>query len=147
MPMNNYFIDTSALFKRYIPEAGTDILDDIFKDIGTFYISDVTIIEVISNLKRKNEITKELSNSIYKKIKSEFFNDIASGNLKITGILSETIIEAINLIDKKYLTPLDSIQLAAALQLNAKNGDTVFVCSDKKLCTLAEKYGLKSLLI
>lgn len=147
MPMNNYFIDTSALFKRYIPEAGTDILDDIFKDIGTFYISDVAIIEVISNLKRKNEITKELSNSIYKKIKSEFFNDIASGNLKITGILSETIIEAINLIDKKYLTPLDSIQLAAALQLNAKNGDTVFVCSDKKLCTLAEKYGLKSLLI
>jgi len=145
--MNNYFIDTSALFKRYIPEAGTDILDDIFKNSGSFYISDVTIIEVISNLKRKNEITKELSNSIYKKIKSEFFNDIASGNLKITGILSETIIEAINLIDKKYLTPLDSIQLAAALRLNAKNGNTVFVCSDKKLCTLAEKCGLESLLI
>ena len=145
--MNNYFIDTSALFKRYIPEAGTDILDDIFKNSGSFYISDVTIIEVISNLKRKNEITKELSNSIYKKIKSEFFNDIASGNLKITGILSETIIEAINLIDKKYLTPLDSIQLATALRLNAKNGNTVFVCSDKKLCTLAEKCGLESLLI
>ena len=58
--MNNYFIDTSALFKRYIPEAGTDILDDIFKDIGTFYISDVTIIEVISNLKRKNEIGQRI---------------------------------------------------------------------------------------
>jgi len=145
--MNNYFIDTSALFKRYIPEAGTDILDDIFKNSGSFYISDVTIIEVISNLKRKNEITKELSNSIYKNIKSEFFNDIASGNLKTTGILSETIIEAINLIDTKYLTPLDSIQLAAALRLNAKNGNTVFVCSDKKLCTLAEKCELKSLLI
>jgi predicted nucleic acid-binding protein len=145
--MNNYFIDTSALFKRYIPEAGTDILDDIFKNNGNFYISDVTIIEVISNLKRKNEITKELSNSIYKKIKSEFFNDIASGNLKTIGILSETIIEAINLIDTKYLTPLDSIQLATALRLNAKNGNTVFVCSDKKLCTLAEKCGLGSLLI
>jgi uncharacterized protein len=145
--MNNYFIDTSALFKRYIPESGTAALDEIFKDSGIFYISDVTIIEVISNLKRKNEITKELSNSIYKKIKSEFFNDIACGNLKTTGVLSETIIEAINLIDTKYLTPLDSIQLASALQLNTKSGNTVFVCSDKKLCTLAGKLGLKSLLI
>ena len=66
---------------------------------------------MISNLKRKNEITKELSNSIYKKIKSEFFNDIASGNLKTAGILSETIIEAINLIDTKYLTPVSYTHL------------------------------------
>jgi len=145
--MNNYFIDTSALFKRYIPEKGTEQLDNIFKQSGTFYISDITIIEVISNLKRKNEITGELDIYVYKKIKKEFFNDIAQGNIQILSILSETIIEAVGLIDKKYLTPLDSIQLATALQLNLKLQSIVFVCSDNKLAKTAEKCGIKTLII
>jgi len=97
--MNNYFIDTSALFKRYIPEQGTGQLDDIFKQDAEIYISDITIIEVISNLKRKNEITKELKNSVYKKIKSEFFNDIALGKIKTSGVISSTIIKAVDLLD------------------------------------------------
>ena len=98
--MNNYFIDTSALFKRYIPEQGTGQLDDIFKqDAAVIYISDITIIEVISNLRRKNEITKELDNSVYKKIKSEFFNDIALGKIKTSGVIPSTIIEAVDLLD------------------------------------------------
>ncbi len=145
--MNNYFIDTSALFKRYIPEHGTDEIDNIFSQDGTFYISDLTIIEVISNLKRKNEITKELDETLYKKIKSEFLNDIAQGIIKTLGILSDTIIEAINLIDQRYLTPMDSLQLAAALQLSSEFENMIFICSDKKLGTLAEKCGLKSLII
>ncbi|MHB1375859.1 MAG: type II toxin-antitoxin system VapC family toxin [Candidatus Humimicrobiaceae bacterium] len=145
--MSNYFIDTGALFKRYIPEKGTEQLDNIFKQSGTFYISDITIIEVISNLKRKNEITGELDTCVYKKIKKEFFNDIAQGNIQILSVLSETIIEAVDLIDKKYLTPLDSIQLAAALQLNLKLQNIVFVCSDKKLAKTAEKCGIKTLIM
>ena len=145
--MNNYFIDTSALFKRYIPEQGTEELDNIFKQDAAFYISDVTIIEVISNLKRKSEITKELDENLYKKIKSEFYNDIAHENIKTVSVLSKTIIEATNLIDKRYITPLDSLQLATALQLNSENGNIIFICSDKKLFILAEKCGLKSLLI
>jgi predicted nucleic acid-binding protein len=145
--MNNYFIDTSALFKRYISEQGTEQLDNIFKQGSTFYISDITIIEVISNLKRKNEIARELDNTIYAKIKSEFFNDIAQGIIKASGVLSATIIEAISLIDESYLTPLDSIQLATALQLNFELQNIVFVCSDKKLAKLAEKYGMETLII
>lgn len=145
--MCDYFIDTSTLFKRYIPEEGTEELDNIFKQAKTFYISDITIIEVMSNLKRKNEISKELSDEVYKNIKSEFLRDIADGNLKTSGIVSGTIIEAINLIDQKYVTPIDSIQLATALQLNKEPGNIVFVCSDKKLEALARKYGLKSVII
>ncbi|MBC8389356.1 MAG: type II toxin-antitoxin system VapC family toxin [Actinobacteria bacterium] len=145
--MSNYFVDTSALFKRYILEEGTEKIDDIFKQGGTFYISDITIIEIISNLKRKNEISKELDYTVYKKIKSEFFNDIAVGNIKTSSITSRIIIEAINLIDQIYITPMDSVQLAAALQLKAERGHMVFICSDKKLATLAEKCGLQSLII
>ncbi len=145
--MDNYFIDTSALFKRYIPEEGTEKLDDIFKKGGNYFISNITIIEVISNLKRKNEITGELDDTVYKKVKREFFNDIAQGNIKTQDVLSNTIIEAVSLIDKNYLTPIDSIQLAAAIQLRSEKGNVFFVCSDKKLNNLAVKHGLSSLLV
>lgn len=146
--INNYFIDTSALFKRYFPERGTEQIDDIFNEANsTFYISDITIIEIVSNLKRKNEITRELNNEIYSKIKKEFFNDIAHENIKTVGIFSENIIKAITLIDKKYVTPLDSIQLATALQLNSELQNIVFVCSDKKLSDLAQEYGIKTIII
>jgi len=145
--MSNYFVDTSALFKRYIPEEGTEKIDDIFKQGGTFYISDITIVGIISNLKRKNEISKELDDAVYKKIKSEFFSDIAAENIKTSSITSRIIIEAINLIDQTYVTPVDSVQLAAALQLKAEQGNMIFICSDKKLGILAEKCGLQSLII
>jgi len=146
--MNNYFIDTSALFKRYFPEQGTRQIDDIFNGAdSTFYISDITIIEIMSNLKRKNEITRELNNEIYSKIKKEFFNDIALENIKTVDVFSENIINAVTLIDKKYITPLDSIQLATALQLNSELQNIVFVCSDKKLTDLAEEYGIKTIII
>jgi len=145
--MCDYFIDTSALFKRYIPEEGTGELDVIFKNAKTFYISDITIIEVLSNLKRKNEISKEISKEVYQNIKSEFLRDIADGNIRTTAVVSATIIEVINLLDQEYITPIDSIQLSAALKLNTDPANTVFVCSDRKLEALARRHGLKSVII
>lgn len=145
--MNNYFIDTSALFKRYIPEPGTDELDNILNQEGIFYISELTIIEVISNLKRKNEISGEIDKELYEKIKSEFFNDIAEEKIRTARISSDTIIEAINIIDQNYITPIDSLQLAAAVQIKSEWGNVVFICSDEKLGNLAEKHGLEVLVI
>jgi len=42
---------------------------------------------------------------------------------------------------------MDSLQLATALQLSSEKGNIVFICSDKRLGILAEKCGLKSLII
>jgi len=52
-PVTNYLIDTSTLFKRYINEPGTKKLDELFSTAGTFFISALTIVELISNLKRR----------------------------------------------------------------------------------------------
>jgi len=145
--MISYFIDTSALFKRYVPEQGTEEMDIIFSQDAAFHILDITIVEFISNLKIKNEITGELDEDLYKKIKSELFADITGEKIKTEGVISDTIIEAINLLDKNYITPLDSLQLAAALKLQSEKGNVIFLCSDKKLFGLAEKCGLKPLFI
>jgi hypothetical protein len=53
----------------------------------------------------------------------------------------------VNLLDKDYLTPIDSIQLSSALHLKNETGKTFFVCSDRKLGILANKKDLETIII
>jgi predicted nucleic acid-binding protein len=145
--MNSYFIDTSSLFKRYIYEPGTEKLDSLMGKKAFFYISNLTIVEIVSNLKRKKDITKEIDKSIYLNIKREFFNDISRGILRMVDFASDIIINSINILDLDYVTPTDSIQLSSALYLKNEIGTIFFVCSDKKLGILAQKKGLETIII
>lgn len=120
--MNSYFIDTSSLFKRYIYETGTEKLDNLMSKKAFFYISNLTIVEVVSNLKRKKDITKEIDKDIYLNIKREFFNDISSGTLKMVDFASDIIINTISILDTDYITPIDSVQLSSAMYLKKKQG-------------------------
>jgi len=88
-----------------------------------------------------------LDNYSSSKIKSAFFNDIAQGILKTYSVTPEIIIRAIEILDSKYLTPLDSIQVATTLQIEHEKGSIIFVVSDKKLCSFVQQYGLKCLFI
>lgn len=40
-----YFLDTSALFKRYMQEKGSDIVDELFKEENLLFISSITLCE------------------------------------------------------------------------------------------------------
>ena len=90
--MNNYFIDTSALFKRYISEPGTEKIDTLFEGEGLLIISHLTMVEFISNLKRLLDVDKVLDNDLFNAIKSVFLNDIADGIIKVEAVTSLNII-------------------------------------------------------
>ena len=136
-----FFIDTSALFKRYQVEEGTEKICQIIenKDQSVF-ISSITIIEVISNLKRLFEIDKITTEEQFHFQRSFFYQDIDNFDIKVFDITPEDIIRADNLILKKYMKPVDSIQLAIALNLPADN--LTFVCADQNLCEIAKAEGL-----
>lgn len=52
--MPSYFVDTSALVKRYLPETGSEWILDLFERDGvTFGISSITVVELASTLGRK----------------------------------------------------------------------------------------------
>lgn len=54
-----FFIDTSALFKRYQPEKGTVSVSRVLEESNEpIFISSITVIEIISNLKRLCEVDK-----------------------------------------------------------------------------------------
>lgn len=138
-----YFVDTSALFKRYIQEDGTDEVDSIFEKAGSIVISNLTVVEVISNLKRLVDVERVISADVYNAIQSEFFKDIADARIRVEPVSSDVIIASLDLINKKYVTPIDSIQLATVLSLKESFSNISFVCSDRKLCRLAIDAGIK----
>jgi len=137
-----YFLDTSALFKRYIPEAGTDKIDLLFEKDGLFLISNLTVIEMISNLKRLVDVDKKIDHAVFDAVKNEFFKDVADGTLKVEPVSSVNIITSVGLLSKTYISPIDSLQLAMALNLKEIYGDISFVCSDRKLCRMAIQEGI-----
>lgn len=145
MNTTKYFIDTSALFKRYINETGTNEIDILFKKDARYLVSNLAIVEFISNLKRLVDIDNIIDFGTYMLIKKELFNDIGDGKIEVVNISSDEIIAATELIDKKYITPIDSIQLAFAVKMKEMDENSVFVCSDKKLCSLAANHGIKVL--
>ena len=135
------FIDTSALFKRYQPEDGTNVVCQLLENKNDFkFISAITIIEVISNLKRLCDIDKVTTKEQFHLQRSFFYHDIENLDITIIDVTDEDIIKADELILKQYMKPVDSIQLAIALRIPLNN--LTFVCSDKGLCNIASSEGL-----
>lgn len=147
MGADDYYFDTSALFKRYIVEPGTELVDKLFSTANMVFISNLTIVEFISNLKRLTDIDGIIDHRAFEAIKNEFFNEISGGVINIESLTSSMIVNAAGLLENKYITPIDSLQLSTALALKKKYQDLKFVSADYKLSVLAEEYGLKVIYI
>jgi len=129
--MTRVFIDTSALFKRYVLEDGTDSLTEILSEADEIAVSAITRIEFHSALKRR---LTENSFSIesYQHIIREFHSDMNYFETIPFDLSIETI--AIDLIQRLGMKSLDSIQLASAKISNCE----MMVVSDRQLFARAE---------
>lgn len=143
MSGKTYFLDTSALFKRYTDEPGTLTVNRLFEEKATRLISQLTITEVASNLKRLEEIEGLITDAEFNKVLKIFLGDIASGTIYTLEVTPQVVLSSVDLNKEHYLSPIDALQLATALSI--KSGDPVFVCSDHKLIKVAELHGLQIL--
>ncbi len=140
--MKFYFLDTSALVKRYHSEKGTDKIDKIFsEDDRAIVISSISLTEMVSALNRKKE-DKIISKEDLEITLSKFFHD-AIRDFLVIELDGEHIKGSIMLVLKRNIRTLDSLQLAIALSL--KELEVTFVCADKKLVSVAEKEGLQTI--
>lgn len=138
--MEIYFLDTSALFKRYVTEEGSDVVSALFLQETGLVISSITISEVVSNLRRLVDVSGLIDEEQYRGLKAVFFADIADGRLEVVELTTAVIIQSSEIISKAYMKPIDAIQLAVALSV--RNENLTFVCSDKALCKRASIEGL-----
>ncbi|MGO9106777.1 MAG: type II toxin-antitoxin system VapC family toxin [Dissulfurispiraceae bacterium] len=107
------------------------------------YSQTQSIVEIISNLRRLFEVDKITNEEQFLQQRAFFYQDITTLGITILDVSAEDIIKAENLILKRYMKPIDSIQLAIAL--NLKHDDITFVSSDRRLCKVADEEGLETL--
>lgn len=129
------FADTSALLKRYLDEAGTDLVADVLRDANSLAVSVLTLVEATSALTRRTR-QGDISEVDYKMIHGALFDDLADAEMIPIG--GELIHVAMQLVERRHLRTLDAIQLASALGASPRT----FLCSDRSLAAAAEKEGL-----
>ena len=115
-----YFCDSSALAKRYVAETGSSWLRATINPQGGNYvfIARITFVEVISAISRKRR-GKNISATDAATAKKQLQTDYSAEFINVE--ISETLIlEAARLAEKHALRGYDAVQLAAALETQAK---------------------------
>ncbi|TDA67734.1 MAG: PIN domain-containing protein [Clostridia bacterium] len=134
-----FFFDTSALFKRYRWEEGSNVVAGILQQDAVFYISAITLCEVISNLRRLADVDGLISPQEFEVLRATFLGDVGERLFEVIEVTADIILTATDLASQKYIAPLDAIQIATALSVPEK---PAFVCADQKLIRIAVASGL-----
>jgi uncharacterized protein len=142
-----YFLDTSALVKRYVIEVGTPWLRSLVDPSAghTLFIAQITRAEITSSAarrKRDGHITARTAHAIRLLIDRH-----ASREYKVIGLTESVIRWAEDLLETYTLRAYDSIQMASALEVHtqfraAGLAPVIFLSADKQLLTAASAAGL-----
>jgi uncharacterized protein len=138
-----YYLETSALVKLYVYEAGTDrLLDLTASDAGhRFAILSVAQVEFRSAIRGRQRRGEIPDNSADELIES--FRRHAEGKFLIQPFSDSLLDVASALIDSYPLRGYDAVQLAGYLVLRSVSGteEPTFVCADKVLLATARNEG------
>ncbi len=138
--MNLYFLDTSALVKLYIHEAGTDELIDLLGGGSNLALLSLTPVEFRSAIRRR-ERNRELSGADAGAVIERFSAHLETRFLR-QPLTESTIDRALSFVDLYALRAYDAMQLAGYLAIRLSNStDSVFVCSDAALLAAARSEG------
>ncbi|NVM26212.1 MAG: type II toxin-antitoxin system VapC family toxin [Desulfobacterales bacterium] len=129
------FIDTSALVKRYAKEQGSEKVDELFQKEKDVWISQLSIVELLSALHRKAR-EKELLPEDVSIARAAFFRDLTRRRIEVVAFNRRIFKDALRLFLKDqlflYLRTLDAFQVSFADKLNRDKGLDMFVVSDRK---------------
>jgi predicted nucleic acid-binding protein len=143
--LSTYFVDTSALAKRYINEVGTQwVRSWTSASAGNVVvIAELTALEMFSVFARR-EVDKEITSASANRLRSTFLAHLNDEYLTIK-VDSPLWLQARDLITKHAalrLCTLDAVQLACALDAKKNLPQAVtFVRADPKLLSAATAEG------
>ncbi|MDB5356198.1 MAG: hypothetical protein JWN24_2651 [Phycisphaerales bacterium] len=141
-----YFLDSSALVKRYVAEVGSAWVKDLFDPgirniIGAAVITGVEVVAAVARRQRGGSVQPIDASRIILKFRGDFFT-----GLHLIEITPMVVDGAMKLAEVHGLRGYDAVQLGAALSLQSFSKstglDVTFVCSDQKLNAVAIAEGL-----
>jgi predicted nucleic acid-binding protein len=142
----SYFLDTSALAKRYHKESGSEYMDRILEQPGSrSLISHLSIVELESVLAIKMR-TGEIDQQAMEIAQRRFRADLAQQRFLVIPLIQEGHFHGARKLLVQYGVPeglrtLDALQLAIALDLRQLGHIGVLVAADQRLCRVASMAG------
>lgn len=145
--MTAYFLDSSALVKRYVAETGTAWIQALAVPSAhnTLLISRITWVEVLSALARRQREGSLPPASVTQAIQSFRYDlDTQYQVVEVDRDLAEA---AGKLVRKHPLRAYDAVQLASALRIQiafarARSASLTFLAADDRLLANAQAAGL-----
>jgi predicted nucleic acid-binding protein len=141
-----YFLDSSALVKRYVVEPGTAWVQKLFlpsnnNRISAALISGAEVVAAVARRHRAHAIAGVDAARMILEFRADFFSDIG-----VIEIPPELIDEAMQLAERHALRGYDAVQLAAALAVQrhsyAAGLGLTLVSADRDLNAAATNEGL-----
>ncbi len=142
-----FFLDTSAFFKEYHDEEGSDHLHSNFKQAKngdvTLCITIITISEVLNALdkiRKRRIISASECQIIADAILSDIVELTERGRLEIHEVKTSIIRASWDLILTNHLSAIDAIQVITAHE----SGADIFLAADRYLLSQMQEIGLKT---
>ena len=134
-----FFLDASALAKRYIVEPGSSRVRQLFRRNADIAVSRVSEVEVTSALVRRLK-KRDLDAETVEQHLESLSEDLACCD--VVEIRKPVISGARELVRKYALRAYDGVQLSSALRIKARSALT-FICADGELADAAEAERLR----
>lgn len=145
--MAGRFLDTSAIVKRYVREAGTSWVRSL-TGVGApdpIYLARITAVEVcaaVARRQRGGSLTPAQATAILARFRRHMVR-----RYQITEVTPALLSDAMDLAETHGLRAYDAVQLASALALNrlrvaAGLGGIILVSADRELNAAAAAAGL-----
>lgn len=142
-----YFLDSSALLKRYVSETGTSWVQSLFdpaqhNHLAIGMISGAEIVAAVSRRVKGAGLSASEGLRVIRQFRSDFQSEFEL--IEINGAVIRT---AMDLAERHALRGYDAVQLAAASVLNGLSrsrglGDITLVSSDHELNSAAVSHGI-----
>jgi predicted nucleic acid-binding protein len=142
-----FFLDSSALVKRYVPEAGSEWVTSLTKPATRHgvYVARISLVEIISALARRAR-SADISTSDVAAAQAQLGLDFAK-RYRVVEMTADIVGNAANVASRHALRAYDAVQLAAAVTIHARRSvrrlsPLTFVSSDQQLNEAASAEGL-----
>jgi len=146
--MNSFFLDGSALAKRYVAEPGTPLLDSLLDNVSPdrLMVLNIGFAEVVSILVRRKNVGRLSSTTCAQALLHLGQEIIHAPTLRKVEATNALVIQALTHIENHSINATDAILLHAALALaqhfRIHGDDLVLVASDLRLVRAAQAEGL-----
>lgn len=138
-----YFLDSSALVKRYIAETGSDTVMSLIEGEQRLAVSWLALPETISAITRRAK-NSDLNAEDLQRVQTQFALDWQ--RFLVLEVSGEPVGEAESLIARRALRGADSIHLSTALWLRRRaHVPVILVASGNELLVAADAEGLQTL--